>query len=156
MYRAKRRLCREIKTFFPKCFFSWLGQVLLGLPTYVCISLSPPNDIYMSRCEVFKKPDDIYISRCEAFTKLNDVLYICRNQCDEVWSNFDSYFAYCGVLFGYGLLKVRASLCSHCAPVPSTAPKSHSFNMSTHANCAFFPADLYCFIHSLSRLLVGQ
>jgi hypothetical protein len=34
VYRAKRRLCREIKTFFPKCFFFWLGQVLLGLPSY--------------------------------------------------------------------------------------------------------------------------
>ena len=53
-----------------------------------------------------------YIHRAARYLK-SRTTYICRNQCDEVWSNFvHSYFEYCGVRLCCGLLKVRASLCS--------------------------------------------
>ena len=50
----------------------------------------------------------IYICRAvEVFKEPNDI-YICRNQCDEFWSNFvHSLYAWGGVLRCCGLMKVR-------------------------------------------------
>jgi len=83
----------------------------------------------MSRCEVFKKPNDVYI-------------YICRNQCDEVWSNFvHSYYAYWGICFAVDSwrsgLPCVAAVALPCPLNPSDEPL---FYTSTHANCAFIPA----------------
>ena len=66
--------------------------------------------IYMLCCEVFKEPNDIYM---------------CRNQCDEFWSNFaHSLYAYCSVLRCCGLMKVRPAFCSHSGPpLPPQPPE---------------------------------
>jgi len=69
----------------------------------------------MSRCEVFKEPNDIYV---------------CRNKCDEFWSNFvHSLYAYFSVLPCCGLMNVRPALCSHIGPplAPLSPSKSPSF-----------------------------
>ena len=71
------------------------------------------------------------MSSCVVFKKLNDIL-LCHKQFDEVWSNFVHSYAYCGVLLCCGLLKVKASLCSHSGP--PLPPQPHQWAYLLYVN----------------------
>jgi hypothetical protein len=100
------------------------------------IKPSPPNDTYTG-IYIY-----IYIYICRAVRSLkNQTTYIrthiCYNQCAKVWSNFvHSCYAYCGVLLCCGLLKFRASLCSHSEP---PHPPPQPLQRATLLICQYIP-----------------